>query len=105
MEFSCFSVGKKLRRQPPEKGIIFYPIGEKVEPFEGMGPLAVFKKKKDALRFKNHFKCYGFRMFEIEFKRSIVKYLFDGGKKLYKSGSINGTVYADSLIMLRELDG
>ena len=98
-----YSVGRKLRKNPPDAGVIHYHVGKTISPYPGMGPLAVFKKKKDAMRFKNHFRCYGFRMFEIDFKRSFLKYLFDGGKKLYRSGSINGTVYADSVKMIREV--
>src|SRR4030042_5824333 len=92
-----FSVGRKLRKHPPEAGIIYYPAGTEIKPLPGMGPLAVFEKVEDAVRFRDHFECYKFRAFEIEFKRSFLHYLFDGGKKLYKSSSINGTVYADSL--------
>lgn len=99
----CFSVGRKLRKNPPGAGIIHYPMNLEIKPVPGMGPLAVFTKKEDAIRFRDHFKCYGFRAFEIEFKRSFFKYLFDGGKKLYKSGSINGTVYADKIRMIREI--
>lgn len=98
-----FSVGRKLRKNPPRAGVLFYPIGGKITPEPGMGPLAVFNKKKDALRFKNHFKCYGFRIFKIKFKPSNSRFMYDGGKKLYKSGSINGTVYADEVLMLYEI--
>lgn len=98
-----FSVGRKLRKDPPDAGVLFYPVGKIITPLPGMGPLAVFKLKKDAVRFKNHFKCYGFRAFKIKFKKSNIKFLFDGGRKLYKSGSINGTVYADKVLMEKEI--
>lgn len=98
-----YSVGRKLRKNPPDAGVLFYSVGEIIKPDPGMGPLAVFERKEDAERFKNHFKCYGFRAFQIKFKKSNVKFLFDGGRKLYKSGSINGTVYADEVLMEKEI--
>jgi len=82
----CFSVGRKLRKNPPDAGVIKYESCGIVKPVQGMGPLAVFTKKKDADRFKNHFKCYGFRIFKIKFKKFIKKFLFDGGKSSIKVG-------------------
>lgn len=100
-----FSVGRKLRKNPPDEGIILYQVGKVVSPFSGMGPLAVFREKKDALRFRNHFNCYGFRIFECDFKKSLFHYLFDGGRKIYKSNMSNGSYFADRIKILREING
>ena len=98
-----YSVSRKLRKNPPKESLINYLTYEWIIPQKGLGPIAIFKSRRKAMRFRNHFNCYGFRIFECEGILSKSICLFDGIKKLYRGNIINGTFLANKVRIIKEI--
>ena len=97
-----YSVEKKLRKTDNGSSIK-YLLGKWVSPKRNLGPFAVFKSKKRALKFKNGYNCYGFRLYRCLYIKSNKYYLYDGIKKMYKSAVIDDTVFADKIKLIEEI--
>lgn len=97
-----YSAEKKLRKNDNESSIK-YKLGKWISPKRKMGPLSIFKRKKRALKFRNNYNCYGFRIYRCLYIESNKRYLYDGIKKTYKSNIIDDTVFADKVKLIKEI--